>query len=117
MDDGAALERYLEQLDDELCTWPAQPGIFTRANANDQWPEPLTPLTQDLVGLPMERGLGVAFADELGVATDHGPWTWNAVFYGWYEFAVGPAAEMTDNLPGYSRPGPAPDRWRWGASA
>ena len=100
-----ALQRYLEQLDDELCTWPSEPGLFTRANANDQWPRPITPLTQDLIGLPQERGLGVAFAEELGIAADHGPWTWNAVFYGWYTFAVGPAADMADNLPGYSRTG------------
>jgi pyruvate,water dikinase len=101
----AALERYQDQLDDELCTWPAESALFTRANANDQWPRPITPLTQDLIGLPMERGIGVAFAEELGVATDHGPWTWNAVFYGWYTFAVEPAAAMADNLPGYSRAG------------
>lgn len=101
----SALQRFQEQLDDELCTWPSEPALFTRANANDQWPRPITPLTQDLVGLPMERGIGVAFADELGVATDHGPWTWNAVFYGWYTFAVEPAAAMADNLPGYSRAG------------
>lgn len=102
---AGALERYQEQLDDELCTWPHEPALFTRANANDQWPRPITPLTQDLVGLPMERGIGVAFADELGVATDHGPWTWNAVFYGWYTFAVEPAATMADKLPGWSRAG------------
>ncbi|WP_019876047.1 PEP-utilizing enzyme [Sporichthya polymorpha] len=106
---GDALERYLEQhragLDDELCTWPAEPGLFTRANANDQWPRPITPLTQDLIGLPMERGIGVAFSQVLGVAPDHGPWTWNAVFYGWYTFAVEPAAAMADNLPGWSRAG------------
>lgn len=101
----SALHRFQEQLDDELCTWPSEPALFTRANANDQWPRPITPLTQDLVGLPMERGIGVAFAQELGVATDHGPWTWNAVFYGWYTFAVEPAAAMADNLPGYSRAG------------
>ena len=100
-----ALQRYQEQLDDELCTWPAQPALFTRANANDQWPRPITPLTFDLVALPQERGLGVAFADELGVAADHGPWTWNAVFYGWFTYAVEPAAAMADNLPGYSRTG------------
>jgi phosphohistidine swiveling domain-containing protein len=102
---GLALERFQEQLDDEMCTWPAEPSLFTRANANDQWPKPITPLTQDLVALPQERGLGVAFADELGVAADHGPWTWNAVFYGWYTYAIEPAAAMADNLPGYSRAG------------
>jgi pyruvate,water dikinase len=100
-----ALDRYQEQLDDELCTWPSEPGLFTRANANDQWPRPITPLTQDLVGLPMERGIGVAFARDLGVAEDHGDWTWNACFYGWYTFAVEPAAAMADNLPGWSRAG------------
>jgi pyruvate,water dikinase len=100
-----ALERYQEQLDDELCTWPSEPALFTRANANDQWPRPLTPLTQDLIGLPMERGIGVAFAQELGVAEDSGDWTWNACFYGWYTFAVEPAAAMADQLPGWSRAG------------
>ncbi|HEY2831558.1 MAG TPA: PEP-utilizing enzyme [Sporichthyaceae bacterium] len=105
MSEDAALQRYQEQLDDELCTWPREPALYTRANANDQWPRPITPLTQDLIALPQERGLGVAFADELGVAPDHGPWTWNAVFYGWYTYAVEPAAAMADNLPGYSRTG------------
>ncbi len=100
-----ALQHVQEQLDDELCTWPDRPELFTRANANDQWPRPITPLTQDLIGLPQERGIGVAFAEELGVATAGGPWTWNAVFYGWYTFAVEPAAAMADNLPGYSRAG------------
>jgi pyruvate,water dikinase len=105
MSQDAALRRYQEQLDDELCTWPREPALFTRANANDQWPRPITPLTQDLIALPQERGLGVAFADELGVAPDNGDWTWNAVFYGWVTFAVEPAAAMADNLPGYSRTG------------
>jgi phosphohistidine swiveling domain-containing protein len=105
MSQDAALRQYQDQLDDELCTWPREPALFTRANANDQWPRPITPLTFDLVALPQERGLGVAFAEELGVAADHGPWTWNAVFYGWFTYAVEPAAAMADNLPGYSRTG------------
>jgi pyruvate,water dikinase len=100
-----SLERYLGRLDDELCTWPTAPALFTRANANDQWPKPITPLTQDLVALPQERGLGIAFADELRVAVDHGPWTWNGTFYGWFTYAVEPAAAMADSLPGYSRAG------------
>jgi pyruvate,water dikinase len=105
MSQEAALASYQEQLDDELCTWPRESALFTRANANDQWPRPITPLTQELIALPQERGLGVAFADELGVAPDHGDWTWNAVFYGWFTYTVEPAAAMADNLPGYSRAG------------
>ena len=89
---GDALTRFQERLDDELCTWPDRPALHTRANAVDQWPKPITALTQDLVALPQERGLGVAFSEVLGVAADHGPWTWNGVFYGWYTYAVEPAA-------------------------
>jgi pyruvate,water dikinase len=100
---GDALTRFQERLDDEMCTWPSEPALHTRANAVDQWPKPITALTQDLVALPQERGLGVAFAEVLGVAEDHGPWTWNGVFYGWYTYAVEPAAAMADNLPGWSR--------------
>src|SRR6266568_4844346 len=36
-------------LDDELCTWSDTPLVLTRANVGDQWPQPITPLTQDLV--------------------------------------------------------------------
>jgi len=100
---GDALTRFQERLDDELCTWPSRPALHTRANAVDQWPKPITALTQDLVALPQERGLGVAFSRVLGVAEDHGPWTWNGVFYGWYTYAVEPAAAMADKLPGWSR--------------
>ena len=100
---GDALTRFQELLDDELCTWPSRPALHTRANAVDQWPKPITALTQDLVALPQERGLGVAFSRVLGVADDNGPWTWNGVFYGWYTYAVEPAAAMADNLPGWSR--------------
>lgn len=100
---GDALTRFQERLDDELCTWPRRPALHTRANAVDQWPKPITALTQDLVALPQERGLGVAFSEVLGVAEDLGDWTWNGVFYGWYTYAVEPAAAMADNLPGWSR--------------
>jgi pyruvate,water dikinase len=106
MDEPAnPLAPHLSRLDDELCTWPAGPGLFTRANANDQWPKPMTALTQDLIALPQERGLGVAFGTELGIADDPGPWTWNGVFYGWFTYAVEPAAAMADRLPGWSRAG------------
>ncbi len=98
-----ALTAYQEQLDDEMCTWPSVPTLFTRANAVDQWPKPLTPLTQDLIAVPQERGLDRAFADELGTAPKSEPWTWNGVFYGWFTYGVTPAADMADNLPGYSR--------------
>ncbi len=98
-----ALATYQEQLDDEMCTWPSAPTLYTRANAVDQWPRPITPLTQDLIAVPQERGLELAFADELGTAPASGPWTWNGVFYGWFTYGVTAAADMADNLPGYSR--------------
>lgn len=100
---AASLLAAQDGLDDELCTWPSAPALYTRANAVDQWPKPITPLTQDLIALPQERGLGQAFGRELGVAPPGGPWTWNGVFYGWFTYGVGPAAEMADRLPGYSR--------------
>jgi pyruvate,water dikinase len=100
---AASLISAQDQLDDEMCTWPTAPALHTRANAVDQWPRPMTPLTQDLIAAPQERGLGRAFGPELGTAPEGEPWTWNGVFYGWYTYGVGPAAEMADNLPGYSR--------------
>lgn len=103
VDRAASLISAQDQLDDELCTWPSAPALYTRANAVDQWPRPITPLTQDLIAYPQERGLGRAFGPELGTAPEGGPWTWNGVFYGWYVYGVEPAAEMADNLPGYSR--------------
>ncbi|MFC4948285.1 PEP-utilizing enzyme [Pseudonocardia sp. GCM10023141] len=103
MAEALSLTAYQEQLDDEMCTWPTVPTLFTRANAVDQWPRPLTPLTQDLIAVPQERGLDRAFADELGTAPKSEPWTWNGVFYGWFTYGVTPAADMADNLPGYSR--------------
>lgn len=103
MSEVPSLAAYQEQLDDEMCTWPSVPTLYTRANAIDQWPRPLTPLTQDLIAVPQERGLDRAFADELGTAPKSEQWTWNGVFYGWFTYGVGPAADMADNLPGYSR--------------
>ena len=100
---AASLISAQDELDDELCTWPDAPALYTRANAVDQWPRPITPLTQDLIAYPQERGLGRAFGPELGTAPEGGPWTWNGVFYGWYVYGVEPAAEMADRLPGYSR--------------
>jgi phosphohistidine swiveling domain-containing protein len=98
-------EDYKSRLDDELCTWPARPALFTRANALDQWPLPITPLTQDLVELPQERGLEAAFVSVLGVAAPSPEWTWNGCFYGYVMFGVSPAAGLADNLPGWDRAG------------
>jgi pyruvate,water dikinase len=92
-------------MDDELCTWPAEPQMFTRANALDQWPLPITPLTQDLVELPQERGLEAAFVTVLGVSKPSPEWTWNGCFFGYVMFGVTPAAALADNLPGWSRAG------------
>lgn len=107
-DDAVAaskLDAFQAELDDSLCTWPAEPTPHTRANAVDQWPKPITPLTQDLIMLPQERGLEAAFVDELGVAQPKGPWTWNGVFYGWVTYSVEASAELADSLPGWSRTG------------
>lgn len=93
------------QMDDDLCTWPAEPQMFTRANALDQWPLPITPLTQDLVELPQERGFEEAFASVLGVSRPSSEWTWNGCFFGYVMFGVTPAAALADNLPGWSRAG------------
>ncbi len=98
-------EQMLGDLDDELCTWPAEPQVFTRANALDQWPNPITPLTQELVELPQERGLEGAFVRVLGVARPSPQWTWNGCFYGYVMFGVTPSAALADNLPGWNRAG------------
>src|ERR1700754_3480480 len=103
VDGKVSLTACQDKLDDEMCTWPSAAALYTRANAVDQWPRPITPLTQDLIAYPQERGLGRAFGPELGAAPEGGPWTWNGVFYGWFTYAVEPAAAMADNLPGYSR--------------
>jgi len=85
--------------------WPAEPQVFTRANALDQWPNPITPLTQELVGLPQERGLEGAFVRVLGVTEPSPQWTWNGCFYGYVMFGVTPSAALADNLPGWNRAG------------
>lgn len=99
------LPQQINGLDDELCTWPTERQLFTRANALDQWPLPITPLTQDLVELPQERGLESAFVSVLGVTAPSPAWTWNGCFYGYVMFGVTPAAALADNLPGWSRAG------------
>src|SRR6202022_3793732 len=87
------------------CTWPAEPQGFTRANALDQWPNPITPLTQELVGLAQERGLEGAFVRALGV-TDAGPHCiWSGCCYASRMFGVPPSAALADNLPGWNRAG------------
>ncbi len=100
-----SFEQMLGHLDDELCTWPAEPQVFTRANALDQWPNPITPLTQELVELPQERGLEGAFVRVLGVTEPSPQWTWNGCFYGYVMFGVTPSAALADNLPGWNRAG------------
>jgi phosphohistidine swiveling domain-containing protein len=102
---ATTFEQMVGSLDDELCTWPAQPQVFTRANALDQWPDPITPLTQDLVELPQERGLEGAFVRVLGVTEPSPEWTWNGCFYGYVMFGVTPSAALADNLPGWNRAG------------
>ncbi|MBW3664052.1 MAG: hypothetical protein KY469_13200 [Actinobacteria bacterium] len=89
-------------LDDELCTWPGTRSLWTRGNAVDQWPHPVTPLTQDLVLANQERGIGVAFDQELGLLDDPGPWSFAGCFYGWTCVAVEPVARMADAIPGFS---------------
>jgi pyruvate, water dikinase len=98
-------EEHAARLDDELCTWPSEPRLFTRANALDQWPFPITPLTQDLVELPQERALERGFVSVLGVASPSPEWTWNGCFYGYVMFGVTPSAALADNVPGWNRAG------------
>ena len=57
----------LATLDDELCTWPEEPRLYTRANGADQWPDPVTPLTQTLVVAPQVAALPMTFCDRLGL--------------------------------------------------
>jgi phosphohistidine swiveling domain-containing protein len=102
---ATSFEQMVARLDDELCTWPREPQVFTRANALDQWPDPITPLTQDLVELPQERGLEGAFVRVLGVTEPSPDWTWNGCFYGYVMFGVTPSAALADNLPGWNRAG------------
>ena len=102
---AAELDTFQQRLDQSLCTWPSKPSLYTRANAVDQWPKPITPLTHDLIMWPQERGIEDAFATELGLAEASPPWTWNGVFYGWVTYGVGPSAELADAMPGWSRAG------------
>lgn len=100
-----ALAEFQSSVDPSVSTWPSRPSMYTRANANDQWPRPVTPLTQDLIVLPQERGVEEGFSGELGISSPAPDWTWNGVFYGWVTFAVEPSVALADNLPGWSRAG------------
>lgn len=99
------LDAFQGRLDKSLSTWPDEPELHTRANAVDQWPRPITPLTQDLILGPQERGLDDAFAAELGITRRSEPWTWMGAFYGWVTFNVETAAAMAEDMPGWSRRG------------
>ena len=72
----------LAALDDELCTWPDEPRLFTRANGADQWPDPVTPLTQTAVVEPQIRALPDTFTDRLGLIDRAPVHDCAGVFYG-----------------------------------
>lgn len=89
----------MTELDDELCTWPTTTQVYTRANLTDQWSQPVTPLTQDLVVGPHERAFDVSFR-ELGLDGDSEPWSSLGVFYGWVYVNLNHIAEVYQYTPG-----------------
>jgi hypothetical protein len=89
----------LEPLDDELCTWPDRPVVFRRSPAADRWPLPVTPLTQDLVVAPQERGLALLRCQQLRLVPEPPPWTMAGCFHGWVYVDTDRLARATTRLP------------------
>ena len=94
--------RELATLDDELCTWPAEPRLYTRANGADQWPDPVTPLTQTAVVAPQIRSLPTTFTDVLGLIERVPVVDCAGVFYGFVAVGLEPTLRMADVMPGWS---------------
>jgi len=93
----------LTDLDDELCTWPPTSGLYTRGNGADQWPRPITPLTQDVVGRPQWNALGHAMSDRMGLLRPPLPTEgWAASFYGYVTVGFTPVMQIADAMPGWS---------------
>ncbi len=96
------LVRDLANLDDELCTWPAEPRLYTRANGADQWPNPVTPLTQTAVAVPQIRSLPTTYTDVLGLIERAPVVDCAGVFYGFVAVGLEPTLRMADAVPGWS---------------
>ena len=90
-------------LDDELCTWPPTAGLNTRGNGADQWPKPITPLTQDVVGRPQWDALSHAMSDRMALLRPAIPTEmWAACFYGYVTVGFTPVMKIADAMPGWS---------------
>jgi len=94
--------RAFGALDDELCTWPRQPRLYTRANGADQWPDPVTPLTQTLVVAPQVSALPVTFCDRLDLIEPVPVDDCAGVFYGYVSVGLEPTLRMAETMPGWS---------------
>lgn len=92
----------LAALDDELCTWPREPRLYTRANGADQWPDPVTPLTQTLVVAPQVAALPVVFSDRLGLIEPVPVDDCAGIFYGYVAVGLEPTLRMAETMPGWS---------------
>jgi pyruvate,water dikinase len=92
----------LAALDDELCTWPDEPRLYTRANGADQWPDPVTPLTQTAVVEPQIRSLPDTYTDRLGLIDRAPVHDCAGIFYGYVAVGLEPTLRMADVMPGWS---------------
>ena len=90
------------RLDDELCTWPAEPRLYTRGNGADQWPNPLTPLTQTAVAAPQIAALPFTFTQRLRLIEGVPPEDCAGIFYGYVAVGLEPTLRMADVMPGWS---------------
>jgi phosphohistidine swiveling domain-containing protein len=98
-----ALVAAFAGLDDELCTWPPTPGLYTRGNGADQWPRPITPLTQDVVGRPQWDALGHTMSDRIALARPPLPTeAWVGCFYGYVTVGFTPVMGIAEAMPGWS---------------
>jgi phosphohistidine swiveling domain-containing protein len=92
----------LATLDDELCTWPEEPRLYTRANGADQWPGPVTPLTQTLVVASQVAALPLTFCERLGLIPPVPVNDCAGVFYGYVAVGLEPTLRMAAVMPGWS---------------
>lgn len=92
----------LATLDDELCTWPEEPRLYTRANGADQWPDPVTPLTQTLVVASQVAALPMTFCDRLRLIPPVPVNDCAGVFYGYVAVGLEPTLRMAAVMPGWS---------------
>ena len=89
-------------LDDELCTWPEAERLYTRANGADQWPDPVTPLTQTVVVASQIAALPYTFCELLQLIPSVPNDDCDGTFYGFVTVGLDPTLRMAEVMPGWS---------------